>query len=71
MVNGKLVPMGGSAYCDGNVCFGMGARGTSDPGKATCRACLVERDREQRREARRSIVDRIGELQEDELQEDE
>lgn len=65
VVNGNYARMGGSAYCDGNVCFGMGARGTHDPNKATCHSCLKKyhlEQAEQRVERETSIVDRVGEL---------
>ena len=31
---------GGEAYCDGNLCFGLGQHGTHNPNSATCADCL-------------------------------
>jgi len=40
---------GGGSYCTGNVCFGMGARGTSELEKATCPACKRAYHEDERR----------------------
>lgn len=61
----KLAPMGGAAYCDGNVCFGMGARGTHDPDKVTCDGCRRAYVREQMRKRAQERVDKSDGLQED------
>jgi len=57
-----LIALWGGAYCDGNVCFGMGARGTHDASKATCGRCLERYHQKAAERRNMSIVDMLAEL---------